>query len=331
MIRWQGRSAGARWLGCCISGWLSLCSNSIQAQKPVRDSFDFYTADHVRIPVRMAGHGPYCLFVPGGPGGGYRSFADLGGKRLENCLTMVYMDQRGSGSATNAKDYSLTRLLADMEALRKQLGIQRWYVMSHSFGGVLAVNYAHRFPSHVEGLVFVNATLHFLNPASTKEQLHYGYGLLGIDTAFQSNDPTVLFRQTNVLHQALSRHKIGYRLLTDSLSTIVALDRLDSLYPRTNDFAYAVLAPLLQTNANKTYSEYFTDYTTLTARIQARTLVITGDQDYAVGIHHYLSFHFPHQQIARLHGGHLLYAERNLVFAQTVCAFIQQRSIQRKN
>jgi len=53
------------------------------------------------------------MFVPGGPGGGYLSFEQLGGKNLERSLTMIWMDQRGSGTAQNAKDYSMERMLMD--------------------------------------------------------------------------------------------------------------------------------------------------------------------------------------------------------------------------
>lgn len=52
---------------------------------------------------------------------------------------MVYLDHRGCGRSelSPSQNYSLDRLLNDIEELRIFLGINEWYVMGHSFGGIL--------------------------------------------------------------------------------------------------------------------------------------------------------------------------------------------------
>ena len=94
---------------------------------------------------------------------------------------MVYVDQRGCGRSEYSlnQDYSLTRLIDDMEELREFLGIEEWFVMGHSFGGILAVNYAHRFPDRTKGLILSNVTLNMFS--SFGHQIKKGSNVLGLE------------------------------------------------------------------------------------------------------------------------------------------------------
>jgi proline iminopeptidase len=116
----------------------------------------------VRLYYRIAGEAPAerapVLFLHGGPGYNSYSFARLMGTRLEKSRRMVYLDQRGCGRSERPWDgrYSLEVLVADLEALRQELGVERWVLMGHSFGGTLALEYAARHPQHVAGVVYVS-------------------------------------------------------------------------------------------------------------------------------------------------------------------------------
>jgi proline iminopeptidase len=116
----------------------------------------------VRLYYRVAGNAPAerapVLFLHGGPGYNSYSFARLMGTRLEKTRRMVYLDQRGCGRSERPWDgrYSLDVLVADLEALRQELDVERWVLLGHSFGGTLALEYAVRYPKHVAGVVFVS-------------------------------------------------------------------------------------------------------------------------------------------------------------------------------
>ncbi|SIN84490.1 alpha/beta fold hydrolase [Chitinophaga niabensis] len=286
------------------------------------------TSDSVQLVVKVAGQGVPCIFVHGGPGGGFLSFEKMGGNNLEQCMTMVYYDQRGSGSSQNAADYSLDRMVEDIEELRQAMKSEKVYLLSHSFGGIIAFNYAKKYPSHVYGLILANATLHFFNTASIKEQVEYGYRLLGRDTVIQETDS--LLQLMTVVRKEMSKQRIGYKFLTDDIQTIVRLDSLDEMYPRTNDFGMAIVAPLLDTSGKVRYPEYSLDYTVQTSRLQLPVLTITGNNDHAIGIHHYEKFRFPQQEVVKINGGHLLYYEQNAAFVKAVCAFIKAKGAGQK-
>jgi proline iminopeptidase len=51
---------------------------------------------------------------------------------------------------------TLENLTADAEALRQELGIERWAVLGHSFGGHVALEYALRYPASLSHLVLLD-------------------------------------------------------------------------------------------------------------------------------------------------------------------------------
>ncbi len=302
---------------------LAFSYKACNAQQIPNQSFIFLSTDNIKTPVKVSGRGAPCMFVPGGPGDSYRSFEELGGSSLEY-LTMVFMDQRGAGSAANAANYSMDRVLQDMDEVRAKLHIDKMYLLSHSFGGILLINYAKKYPQHVIGLILVNSTLYAFNPAALAEQCEYGYKLLNKDTTIASRNPDTLFAVNNEVRNKLREVHLAYKLLTDSIQTIIALDKIDSLHPRTNDFAFKILGPIIDKNKKMLYPEYFKDYTPLTAGIDVPVLVINGTEDHAIGSTHYKLFKFPNQKIIQIRGGHLLYYEHNKEFDAAVHTFVEK-------
>ncbi|WP_049623346.1 prolyl aminopeptidase [Frateuria defendens] len=94
------------------------------------------------------------VFLHGGPGAGlsayHRRFFDPARYRI------VLFDQRGAGRSTphaELTDNTTWHLVADIEAIREALGIERWVVFGGSWGSTLALAYAQTHPARVLGLV----------------------------------------------------------------------------------------------------------------------------------------------------------------------------------
>jgi proline iminopeptidase len=94
------------------------------------------------------------LFLHGGPGSGckpeHRRFFDPRRWRI------VLFDQRGAGRSTPSGSLvaNTTRhLVADIEALRRRLGIACWVVFGGSWGSTLGLAYAAAHPGSCAGLV----------------------------------------------------------------------------------------------------------------------------------------------------------------------------------
>jgi proline iminopeptidase len=94
------------------------------------------------------------VFLHGGPGGG----TDPKMRRLfdPRRYRIVLFDQRGCGRSrphASLVDNTTWHLVADVEALRTHLGIERWTVFGGSWGSTLALAYAERHPERVTELV----------------------------------------------------------------------------------------------------------------------------------------------------------------------------------
>jgi len=94
------------------------------------------------------------VFLHGGPGAGvsptHRRFFDPARYRI------VLIDQRGSGRSTpfgELRDNTTAHLVADVEAVREHLGIDRWLVFGGSWGSTLALAYAQAHPDRATGVI----------------------------------------------------------------------------------------------------------------------------------------------------------------------------------
>ncbi|WP_155055306.1 prolyl aminopeptidase [Streptomyces blattellae] len=104
-------------------------------------------------------HGKPALVLHGGPGSGCTPYP----RRLFDpaVYRIVLLDQRGCGRSTPpASAYetdmsvnTTAHLIADLELLRRELGIGRWLVWGVSWGSVLALRYAQTRPEAVSELV----------------------------------------------------------------------------------------------------------------------------------------------------------------------------------
>ncbi len=101
------------------------------------------------------------LFLHGGPGQGCYEFMAIQGDRLGAAVALVGIDQRGvdrSAPLAAASGLTIADVVDDCEAVRETLGIRRWAVLGHSFGGILALRYATSYPGSVSAVMFENPT-----------------------------------------------------------------------------------------------------------------------------------------------------------------------------
>lgn len=271
----------------------------------------FVTSDSVHLFVKAVGHGSPCIFLHGGPGAWSLSFEALGGQTLEQQLTMYYLDQRGAGrSGGDAQtNYSLERMVQDIEELRLHIGADKVYLLAHSFGGILANAYAARFPQHVKGMILANCTLDV--DRSLQAQTGFVNTLLG--TRFNDKARDSAFPAFLQARRALAEKGWNYKMLSDNEAAVQRLDSVDASMERNSALARTALG----------YAEYHKDYRPGSAAINVLVLVIAGKADHNIGPDQYKTFQYPRQQVKLIDGGHLLYYEHNKAFAAAVFAFIR--------
>jgi proline-specific peptidase len=112
------------------------------------------TINGVKLHVESQGTGPAILTLHGAPGLGSRHDDVAVWKPIaEDGYQVISYDQRGSGASDLAPPFSHEQLVADAEALRKNLGLGKIVLSGHSYGGFLAQEYALRHPENLAGLI----------------------------------------------------------------------------------------------------------------------------------------------------------------------------------
>jgi len=144
---------------------------------PLCDETRVETIDANGCAFRVERHGqedaPVLVLLHGGPGATHHVFHPHF-TRAESFSRVVYYDQRGCGSSRcgSPDPYTIQQAVDDLEALRQSLGVSRWIVLGHSYGGTLAQMYARAHPERLRGLVLVGSALygHGLHDLGSREQ-----------------------------------------------------------------------------------------------------------------------------------------------------------------
>ena len=127
----------------------------------VEHSSGYIQADKAKLYYQRFGTGTPILVLHGGPGLD-QSYLQPQMLELAKQHEVIFYDQRGSGKSLDTTMepayYNLTQFTKDVEVVRQQLGIDKFVLMGHSFGGLLAMSYAIKYPEHVSKLVLVDTT-----------------------------------------------------------------------------------------------------------------------------------------------------------------------------
>lgn len=119
---------------------------------------------------RETGQGQPIIVLHGGPDFDHTYLLpDM--DRLSDAYRLIYYDQRGRGRSAEGvrpEDVTLESEMADLDAVREHAGSGSVALLGHSWGAVLALEYAIRHPDRVSHLILMNPA-----PASREDFLLY--------------------------------------------------------------------------------------------------------------------------------------------------------------
>ena len=297
---------------------------------------------------------PYLLILHGGPGFSSHMFY-VWGRSLEKTVTVVYLDQRGSGESERLKfknafaptpdeikDYTLANLLKDIEGVREFLKIKKWAVLGHSWGGMLGIEYVTAYPERVSGYLHVDGLISW----AKAEDAILDFSEKQVSRDEQSADKTKKERAASLKPYLPYARKlpVGPERLFSCLQFARAL--IEEMY-----FADPNRYEVLKAQAQQAVKEYAIpdsgvvfaneplaalvandhiasrDETPLFAEIRCRTLVINGQQDSLITPQ---SAALAQKQIknSRLilldHCGHFPFVEQPEAFTKLVIDFVKK-------
>lgn len=104
---------------------------------------------------------PVAFIIHGGPGGDHSGFKPAMSPLAER-MQLVYFDHRGQGRSARGDPatYTLDENVEDMEALRQHLGLGPVVSIGTSYGGMVAMAHAARYPGSVSHLILVVTAAH---------------------------------------------------------------------------------------------------------------------------------------------------------------------------
>jgi proline iminopeptidase len=118
------------------------------------------------------------LLLHGGPGATHEYFEAADSYFPDAEVEYYYYDQLGSGNSDNPEDPSLwetERFVEEVEQVRIALGLDatNFILLGHSWGGILATEYALKYQDNLKGLIISNMV------ASIPEYMKYAEEVLG--------------------------------------------------------------------------------------------------------------------------------------------------------
>lgn len=121
--------------------------------------------NNTELYCKVVGEGEPLVVIHGGPGLSHDYFLPQM-EGLAEDYTLIFYDQRVSGRSASDLDtteVSLEKFLEDIEAIRRHFKLGKMNLMGHSWGGLLAIQYAKTYPDSLKHLILSNST-----PASSE-------------------------------------------------------------------------------------------------------------------------------------------------------------------
>jgi proline iminopeptidase len=101
------------------------------------------------------------LLLHGGPGLTHEYFECFESYLPQVGIEYYYYDQLGSHYSDRPTDtalWSVARMTDEVEEVRQGLGLEHFYLLGHSWGGMLTMEYAVKYPQHLSGVIISNMT-----------------------------------------------------------------------------------------------------------------------------------------------------------------------------
>ena len=108
---------------------------------------------------KVMGNGEPIVILHGGPGFEHTYLLPQMGK-LAHGFKLIFYDQRTSGgsiASTDSSSITLENFVEDLEGIRKAFDLHKMNLMGHSWGGMLAMFYAIKYPQNLNSLMLISS------------------------------------------------------------------------------------------------------------------------------------------------------------------------------
>lgn len=256
------------------------------------------------------------LVMHGGPGSTSRSFYQLAS--IAEDRPIIMFDQLGSGRSDFHTDTTLLKVenfLAQVEALKKKLGLKEFFVLGHSWGAALELEYYLAHPEGIKGLIFSSP---YLNTAIWDADADTLISTLpdSIQFAIRKGEDTGDFLSSEYLN-ANEVFAKNFGLRKTRLTS-----ELDSVPSESNSFIYNYMWGPTEFTATGTLKNY--DRLAGLKEVKVPTLFMTGEFDEArPSTVRYFQSLVPNSKFIMIEGaGHATMHDNNEQTVETIRSFL---------
>jgi proline iminopeptidase len=286
---------------------------------------DRIPAGKASLYVRHVGGGQPVIVLHGGPDFDHSYLLpDL--DRWADAFHVIYYDQRGRGRSADRvqpDDVTLASDIDDLDRVRRHLGVESPVLLGHSWGTVLALEYALRHPTHVSHLILLNPA-----PASASDValLRKAYvQKLGPDmdrqreimasTAYQEGDPATVAARYRLHFKPALKEPEDYEVL---------MERMEAGFMRQGREGIVKARAVEDRLMRDTWDLHDYDLLPKLRDLRIPTLVIYGDHDFIPGdIARHIARAVPHAGLVTLRDcGHFAHLECAEDVRQAVDGFL---------
>ena len=276
------------------------------------------TGDGRMVTYRREGRGPVLVGHPGGPGFSALYFGDFAG--LGERLSLVMLNPRGTGGSDRPADrraYAVADYVADLDELRRHLGLDQMWLLGHSHGGVIAMAYAAAHPRRVSRLILASTLARFAAEQTA-----------AMEAAMEAKAGEPWYADARA---ALEAEQAG-AFSTDAEMAALVLREWPLYFARYGPAAAAYIEGLRVEVPNADALRLFNqeifntfDLRPQLPRITAPTLVITGEADFITGpvCSREIAAGIPHARTVLVPDcGHFIFVEARERFRREVLSFL---------
>jgi proline iminopeptidase len=239
----------------------------------------FVPLDGVRLFVRDLGDGLPIVMVHGGPDFDHEYLVPEI-DRLGASFRVVYYDQRGRGrsfAGTQPDHVTMATEIDDLDRVRAWFGFESVVLLGHSWGGLLAMEYAVRHPQQVSHLVLMNTA-----PASHTGMLAQRAELARRRPPEQTERMNALRSDPRFLAGDIETEADYYRLhygttLPDDILLASVIRRLRVAFTKEGVLAARAIEDALY---ESTWSQASYDLIPALRQLDIPTLIIHGEHDF---------------------------------------------------
>ncbi len=264
------------------------------------------------------------LILPGGPGGHHNGYAPIVAtlSKAGYWVSVLDMVDCGFSDRTSRPEYwNIKNFVSDIEEVRRQLGFEKIYLLGHSFGVILALEYADAYPNRLKGLILSNMS-HSSQAWIERNE--------SIRDSLATKDPYVqsLLKQAS----ALDAKSTAYAGIMQKASNVITdlfnkseFNYMDQCLPEWLPYQAACLNPLVMDQFKAISAEFIRsgelgnwDFTTRLGKLNMPTLILTGDRDYAISPQNarWMARQIPNAEVTICPKGH-----HNLFWTDQQCYF----------